>query len=47
LRQRIERLEGGSAELEGKLQRILADCCGVGAEEVDGMLDGLVRSLEA
>jgi len=46
LKQRIERLEGGSAELEGKLQRILADCCGVGPEEVDGMLDGLVRSLE-
>ncbi|GAA5994738.1 hypothetical protein JCM5350_005656 [Sporobolomyces pararoseus] len=47
LRQRIERLEGGSAELEAKLQRILADCCGVAVEEVDGMVGDLVRSLEA
>jgi hypothetical protein len=47
LKQRIERLEGGSADLEGKLQRILADCCGVPVEEVDGMVGDLVRSLEA
>ncbi|GAA5943144.1 uncharacterized protein JCM15063_005216 [Sporobolomyces koalae] len=47
LGQRIKRLEGGSAALERKLQRILADCCGVGVDEVDAMLDGLVRSLEA
>ncbi|GAA5912845.1 uncharacterized protein JCM6883_004849 [Sporobolomyces salmoneus] len=47
LKQRIERLEGGSAELESKLQRILADCCSVPVEEIDGMVESLLRSLEA
>ncbi|GAA5881935.1 hypothetical protein JCM16303_003475 [Sporobolomyces ruberrimus] len=45
LKQRIERLKGGGVELEAKLQRILADCCGVPVEDVDGMVDDLVRSL--
>ncbi|GAA6064098.1 hypothetical protein JCM10212_004169 [Sporobolomyces blumeae] len=47
LKQRIERLEGGNQELESKLQRIVADCCGVEADKVGTMLEGLVRSLEA
>ncbi|GAA5929595.1 hypothetical protein JCM1841_004989 [Sporobolomyces salmonicolor] len=47
LRQRIERLEGGNAELERKLGKIVADCCGLEEDKVEGMLEGLVRSLEA
>jgi len=46
-RQRVERLEGGNGELEAKLRRIVAGCCGVDEEQVDSMLEGLVRSLEA
>ncbi|BGP47665.1 transcriptional regulator swi6 [Rhodotorula kratochvilovae] len=47
MKQRLERLEGGNGELEGKLRRIVASCCGVEEDKVDAMLDGLVRSLES
>ncbi|GAA5837969.1 hypothetical protein JCM9279_004089 [Rhodotorula babjevae] len=46
-KQRVERLEGGNGELEAKLRRIVAGCCGVDEDQVDNMLEGLVRSLEA
>lgn len=47
MKQRVERLEDGNGELEAKLRRIVAGCCGVDEDKVDGMLDGLVRSLES
>ncbi|GAA6020944.1 hypothetical protein JCM10207_003197 [Rhodosporidiobolus poonsookiae] len=43
---RIRRLDGGNAELEGKLRRLVASVANVDEDKVDGMLEGLVRSLE-
>lgn len=47
MQQRLEKLEGGNAEKERKLRKIVAGCCGVEEENVDDMLEGLVRSLES
>ncbi|GAA5880625.1 hypothetical protein JCM3774_000557 [Rhodotorula dairenensis] len=47
MQQRLEKLEGGNAEKERKLRKIVAGCCGVDEEAVDDMLEGLVRSLES
>lgn len=46
LKQRIQRLEGGSADQERKLQKIVAGCCGVEPDRIEGMLDGLLAALE-
>lgn len=45
LDRRVRKLEGGEVELEGQLQRIVARCCGVEPDKVEGMLDGLLAAL--
>lgn len=47
LGQRVERLQGGNAEHEARLQRIVAGCCGVEPDRVEGMLQSLLAALES
>ncbi|KAK4051219.1 transcriptional regulator swi6 [Microbotryomycetes sp. JL201] len=47
LDQRVKRLNGGEAELEAKLQKVVAKCSGVEVDQVETMLDGLVTALES
>lgn len=47
MRDRLAKLEGGNADKERKLRKIVAGCCGVEEDNVDDMLEGLVRSLES
>lgn len=47
LRQRVERLQGGNAEHEQRLQKIVAGCCGVEPDRVEGMLQSLLAALES
>jgi regulatory protein SWI6 len=46
MKERVEKLEGGNVELEGKLKRIVAGTCGVDESRVDDLLISLVTSLE-
>lgn len=47
LKDRVGKLEGGSADMEGRLQKVVASCAGVEPESVDGMLEGLCAALES
>ncbi|KAM0748042.1 apses-domain-containing protein [Meredithblackwellia eburnea MCA 4105] len=47
LQQRIGKLEGVNEEQEGKLKKIVANCCGVEPEKIEGMLEGLLAALES
>ncbi|BGP07583.1 transcriptional regulator swi6 [Rhodotorula toruloides] len=47
MNQRLEKLRGGNADMEAKLKKIVAGCCGVDEDKVDGMLEGLVTALES
>lgn len=47
LHERIDRLEGGNIEQEARLRKVVAKCCGVEAEQVDGMLESLLAALES
>jgi regulatory protein SWI6 len=45
LEERVKGLEGGEAELEARLARVVGRCCGVESERVEGMLEGLLAGL--
>lgn len=45
LDQRVRKLEGGEIELETKLQRVVARCCQVEPDKIEGMLEGLLAAL--
>lgn len=47
LTQRLQNLQEQSVEREGQCRRIVAKCCEVKEDEVDGMLDSLVAAVEA
>jgi regulatory protein SWI6 len=47
LRQRIGRAQGASADLEVRCKKIVAVCCGLEPDKVDGMLDQLLVAIES
>lgn len=42
---RVSRLEGGEAELEGRVRSVVGRCCGVEEGRVEEMLEGLLAGL--
>lgn len=47
LSQRIEKLQGGNIEQEARLRKVVANCCGVEVDKVEGMLESLLAALES
>lgn len=47
LRQRIEQPKGSNVDLEKRYQRIVALCCGIQPDQVDGMLPQLLTAVES
>jgi regulatory protein SWI6 len=47
LRQRVGRTQGASAELEMRCKKIVAICCGIEPDKVDGMLEQLLVAIES
>lgn len=47
LRQRMHKVKGSSSELETRYRRIVAQCCGMPVDRVDGMLEQLLIAVES
>ncbi|KAM0787536.1 hypothetical protein ACM66B_003607 [Microbotryomycetes sp. NB124-2] len=47
LEQRVKKMDGGEADLEAKLQKVVAKCSGIEVDQVETMLDGLLAALES
>ncbi len=47
LQDRIKETEGAGADLEARTRRVVAYCCGVPVDQVDGMLEQLIIAMES